>query len=142
MYQGTFAVKNLPGDSSAFFEGAIPAVDKTPEAVAEFRQKAAGYPVVNTSTTVRSEDGTPLLHFIKAGMYAGLSQDEQQEMASESVKAIQELVQVYRPPPPKAKDSRVLRASQETQKAKNQAFGRYVSDQGKRDTLAYLSRRC
>lgn len=126
-HRTVFAVKVLEEDSSVFFEGKIPAVDKTPEAIVEARRKAANYPELQTSTTVRCVDGRPVLYYIKDGMFAGLSSDEGRDLANASVKAIQDLIKVYRPTPPKAKDSRVSQAQKETYKAKHQAFGRFVS---------------
>ena len=69
------------------------------------------------------------MYFIKAGMLAGLSSKEQNDLPNNSMRAIRELVKAYPPIPPKGLDSRLtqdLKAQKDRHVGKEQAWGRYV----------------
>ena len=71
------------------------------------QRNRADDPVIRSSTVVRCKDGPPLLYFIKGGMRAGLSLEEQQNLPNNSMRAIQELVKAYPPNWPAVNDSRL-----------------------------------
>ena len=129
-HEAVFSVKVLQKPSSAFFEGPIKQIPKTKEVADRFRLEAADYPVIRSNTVVRCKDGAPLLYMIKGGMLAGLSPEEQQDLAGRSMSAIRALVKAYPPVAPKAEDPRVTQDQEEQKEkytAKDQAWGRYVS---------------
>lgn len=128
-HQASCAVKILRKNSSEFFEGAIETVDKSVEAAQRLRQEAAQYPIISTSTVVKCQDGTPLLYFIKNGMFAGMSAVEQENRRKESLDAIRSLVKGYAPRQPTGTDSRSKLDRQEqkrTWSAKKLPWGKYV----------------
>ncbi len=131
-YQANVAVKILQKDSSEFFQGPIHHAPKGENGQAErdrYQREAADYPLTTSSTVVRCKDGTPLLYFIKGAMFAGLSPQEQLDLASQSTSSIQELVAAYPPIPPGVKDSRIANHAEQRRKwrQKGKAWGRLVS---------------
>lgn len=126
-YTVTVSVKILQEQSSVFFSGPIPAVDKSTESIRRFRDEASQYAVIQTSTVVRCADGKPVLYFIKGGMYASLTPGGDRELREKSISAIRELIDVYPPPRPDQADSRMQAEQRGIQGEKNKAFGRYVS---------------
>lgn len=126
------SVKVLQKHSSTFFQGTIqkaPQGEKGKEAALKLYRKAASYPVINTSTVVKCEDGRPLLYFIKGAMFAGMSADKQHSLTAQSINAIKELIATYPPIAPKKDDSRVFDQAEQKRKwrGKGKAYGRYVS---------------
>ena len=128
-YKVVCSVKTLQKTSSAFFEGPIKEVSKEEGTAENYRREAVEYPVVRESIVVRCKDGTPMLYFIKGGMFAGLDLSEQQDLAKKSVTAIEALKKVHPPVPPKPEDARVDQhiAQKEKWRAMGKAWGRLVS---------------
>ena len=106
-HRAVLSVLIMQEDSSAFFGGSNKQVDKSQEAAEKFRRQAANYPVVQSSTVVKTKDGRPLLYFLKEGMLAGLTLAEQCDLPIQSLNAIRGLIDAYPPPQPDEKDSRV-----------------------------------
>ena len=126
-HQAVFKEKILQKYSSVFFKDPIKKIDKLNADA--YRLEAASYPVIRTSIVVRCKDGPPLLYFIKGGMLAGLSLEEQKNLPNGSMHAIKGLVQAYPPNQPKVNDSRLSEngeAQRERHESKKQAWGRYV----------------
>ena len=126
-HRALVTILTLQQDSSALFGGPNKMVPKTNEAAESYRLHAESYPLITSSTVVKTKDGVPLLYFLKDGMLAGLTEEEKQRLPAQSLSAIRALIDVYPPPPPEKKDSRVTEEQRVVQLAKKQAYGRYVS---------------
>ena len=129
-YQTVCHVKTVEADASTLFNGPVKQVKKTMEAADEHRRRALDYPVIKDSTVVRTKDGRPLLYFLKKGIFAGMSADEQQQLGQQSMGAVRRLIDNYTPPAPPTEDPRVKEKGVEKMKEwadKGKAYGRYVS---------------
>ena len=129
-YQAVCHVKTVDVESTTLFNGPVKQVKKTVEAADEHRRRALEYPVIRESTVVRTRDGRPLLYFLKKGIFAAMSAEEQQHMGQQSVDAIRGLIDAYKPPVPPTEDPRMKeRGAQKMREwaEKGKAFGRYVS---------------
>ena len=128
-YQAVCHVKTVDVDSSTLFNGPVKQVKKTMEAADEHRRRALDYQVIKESTVVRTKDGRPLLYFLKKGVFAGMSADEQQQLGRQSMDAIRRLINGYTPPAPPTEDPRVKERGVQKMRewaAKGMAYGRYV----------------
>ena len=124
------AVKILQSDSSEFFGDLNGRVKKSEETSAWYGREAAKYPIITSSTVVKCRDGAPLLYFIKSGMFAGQSLEEQDVLSKQSLEAIGAMIKVYTPRPLSARDprSKLDRAEQKRKwAAKRLPHGKYVS---------------
>lgn len=131
-YQTVCHVRTVEADSSTLFNGPVKQVKKTTEAADEHRRRALEYPVIKESTVVKTKDGRPLLYFLKKGIFAGMSADEQQQQGQQSMDAIRRLINNYTPPPPPTEDPRVKEKGIQKMKEwadKGKAYGRYVGSQ-------------
>lgn len=129
-YQTVCHVKTVDADSDTLFNGPVKQVKKTMEAADEHRRLALDYQVIKDSTVVRTKDGRPLLYFLKKGIFAGMSADEQQQLGQQSMGAVRRLIDNYTPPAPPTEDPRVKEKGAQKMKEwaeKGKAYGRYVS---------------
>ena len=134
-YQALCQVKTVDVESSSLFTGSIKRVEKSLEATDEHRRRALAYPVIKESTVVRTKDGRPLLYFLKKGIFAGMSTDEQEQQGQQSMNAIRTLINIFNPPVPPQNDPRLTEKGVEKMKewaSKGKRYGRYVGSHQRR----------
>jgi len=128
-YQQNFRKLNLQKHSDFFLKGKNKIVPSEPEYREKLKKDAEDYLVLTESTTVECNDGEPLLYFIKGGMTAGMTAEEGTRMRNQTLQAINNLLEVYPPPLPKANNSRHpegCEAELKSWKAKGMPWGVFV----------------
>ncbi|KAL8727873.1 MAG: hypothetical protein Q9166_005750 [cf. Caloplaca sp. 2 TL-2023] len=76
-YRETFSVKLVDKPPSDFWKEHYKRIPNSQEVTNHFHREAENYPVIRESIVVKCTDKkTPLLHFIKQGMFAGLSSED------------------------------------------------------------------
>ena len=105
-HQAVFRKLTLQKHSKYFLKGSNKKVPKDAEYIKKLREEAKTYRVLNQSTIVDCSDGERLVYFIKGGMLAGMSAEAGTSISSESLQAINHLLEVYKPQLPGKVNSR------------------------------------